>query len=466
LTRARRAARLAAPGLFDEDLMTPTLTPRLAASAIAAAFLILAACGERAQEAPPASAAPAPLQTEQTVQESTRGFDAAGLAALDRTLAELAASQDRSGFVAVLARDGAVRHVSEAGYADIEAGRPMTADTVVRVASMTKPVTAAAVMMLIEDGAISLSDPVADYIPAFAGARAATRYQHDENYEIPTEPLARPITIEDLLTHTSGIGYIFDYQTHLGALYIGNNIYEGDAPMDARMETLAGLPLYFQPGETWYYSFSNDVLGHVISVAAGQSLEAFFQARIFGPLGMTSTTFFPQGELLERLAALYTHDETGALARVPPEDDIPVPAPMEAGGASLFSTANDYMRFALMLANGGELDGVRVLTENSVAAMTAPHVGLDRMPAHMAGANLGFGYSLGVTVDGPGDPLGSNPGDFGWGGYFDTDFLVSPATGVTALIIAQENPGPGTADTIGAREIFRQQLLLAMPRES
>ncbi|KAA5805225.1 beta-lactamase family protein [Alkalicaulis satelles] len=422
----------------------------LLAAFASSALLVLAACGERetpAPEAPPPAPAPAPEPAD-----AARGLDAAGVAALDAALAELAASQDRAGFVAVIARDGVVRHVSAAGYADIEAGRPMTADTVVRIASMTKPVTAAAIMMLAEDGAVSLDDPVARFIPSFAGARVASSLMHDERYDIPTEALARPITIEDLLTHTSGVGYLFDYRTHLGALYIDRDIYRADGrSLAERIDVLAGLPLYFQPGERWFYSYSNDILGQVIAAASGMSVEAFMQARIFAPLGMADTSFFPDEALSERLAALYTHDEDGALVRVERTRDLAVLAQVEAGGAGLFSTANDYIRFAQMLANGGELDGVRVLSADSVAAMTTPHVGLDRMGEEQQRIGLAFGYSLGVYVNGDGGRL---PGDYGWGGYFDTIFAVSPSTGLVAVMMAQEEPGPGTPDTTSAGAAF------------
>lgn len=441
-----------------------------ALSFAAALALAVSACGDREAEAPPASTpppaaaepAPAPAPAEPPA------FSAAGLEAIDARLEQLVADGHRSGVVMVLARDGEIEHVSAAGYANVSAEVSITSDTPVRIASMTKPVTAAAVMMLVEDGAIRLSDPVSDYIPAFASARVATSLQVDENYEIPTEALARPITIEDLLTHTSGIGYIFDYQTNLGALYISENIYEGgpDYTMAARMETLAGLPLYFQPGERWHYSYSNDVLGHVVEVVSGDSLEAFMQARIFGPLGMDDTTFFPDDALIARLATLYTHDDLGDMVAVEGADDALRNAPFAAGGAGLISTASDYMRFAQMLANGGVLDGVRVLSAQSVEAMTRAHVPLDRMPPSMSGVDMAFGYSLGVTVDGPGSPPNRRVGDYGWGGYYDTSFVVSPSTGMVAVIMAQEQPGATTSETTAARDVFEALAYGALPTES
>lgn len=428
------------------------------------ALLALSACGERPAPAPEPAPAAAPAEPAVETAPSARGLDASAVARLDETLAALAESQDRSGYVAVIARDGVVQHVSEAGYADIETGAPMRADTLVRIASMTKPVTAAAILMLAEDGALALTDPVSDYIPAFADARVATQLLHDESFEIPTEPLNRPITIEDLLTHTSGVGYIFDYQTHLGALYIDRDIYRAsDRSLEDRINSLADLPLYFQPGERWFYSYSNDILGQVVAVASGQRVEDFMQARLFVPLSMTDTSFFPDEARRERVAALYTHDEAGALVQVARERDVALSAPAEAGGAGLFSTANDYLRFAQMLANGGELDGARVMSADSVAAMVTPHVGLDRMGEEQRRTGLAFGYSVGVAVNEDG---GQRTGDYFWGGYFDTAFVVSPSTGVVAVIMAQEEPGPGSRDTISAGAVLQSQLAGLIPVES
>ncbi|MCC5980213.1 MAG: beta-lactamase family protein [Oceanicaulis sp.] len=422
---------------------------RLTSSLLGSALLAvtLAACSEPA------------ISTAEAVSETipaTRALDAQGLAALDTTLENLAAAQRRSGYVALIARDGVIQHVSEAGFADIGTGRPLTAGTMVRIASMTKPVTAVAVLQLAEDGALSLDQPLADFVPAFADARVAVSVSANGEGEIETVPAERAITIEDLLTHTSGIGYVFDYETDLGRLYLTRNVYEDrEMTLAERIDLLAGLPLYFQPGERWYYSWSNDILGLVVEVASGQSLEDFMQARIFQPLGMDDTTFFPGEAHRERIARLYTHDENGIITPVPASLDYAFGANVAAGGAGLFSTANDYFRFAQALANGGELDGTRILSRESVDAMTQVHVGPDRLPDQMNGANLGFGYSVGVVYEGRGARSYGHPADFGWGGYFDTDFFVSPSTGVVALILAQQEPS-ATTPPEGARAVFRQ----------
>ncbi|WP_270374904.1 serine hydrolase domain-containing protein [Marinicauda sp. Alg238-R41] len=424
-------------------------------AAIVATPLLLTACTQqgRLQESP----------GEQPETPAAPRLDPDVLAGFDARLDALAASGDRSGFVAILADDTEILHVSEAGYADIETGRPMDADTVVRIASMTKPVTAVAIMMLVEDGAISLEDPVSDYIPAFAETEVATSLQVDGTYEIPTEPLARPITIEDLLTHTSGIGYVFDYETNLGALYIDQDIYAMEGSLAERIEALAGLPLYFQPGERWFYSYANDVLGRVVEVASGQRLEAFMDANIFTPLGMDDTSFFLNEEIEPRLATLYTHGDDGSLTALSVEQDLIRNAEVEAGGAGLFSTANDYIRFGLMLAGGGALGDVRLLEADTVATMVTPHVQGERMPDGMSAINLGYGYGFGVYVADAPEGVPGHAGDFGWGGYFDTDFFVSPSTNLVGVILAQEQPGPTTGETTGARGIFRALAFEALP---
>lgn len=430
-------------------------------SCTALGALVLASCSQPTADAP----APDTVAPEQVITEPAPLLTDAGLATLDATLTELASTQQRAGFSAVIARNGEVLHTTNAGYADVEAERPMTADTLVRIASMSKPVTAAAIMLLVEDGVISLDDPVSDYIPAFANARVATSTARNEAYEIPTTDLSRPITIEDLMTHTSGIGYLFDFQTNLGALYIGNDFYRFEGDMDARMDMLAGLPLYFQPGQAWFYSYANDILGHVVAVASEQSLEAFCQSRFFEPLGMTDTTYFLREDQYDRIAVLYTHGEDGALTRVPDEEDGLRNSPVEAGGAGLWSTANDYVRFAQMLANGGEFDGTRIMSAESVRAMHSLHVGEDRMPPHMDARNRGFGYALSVIYDGAGNPGPRRIGDFGWTGFFDTEFIVSPETGLVAVLMSQEQPGPTTAETTSARSVFDQLVFGTLPQE-
>ncbi|MEO1037973.1 MAG: serine hydrolase domain-containing protein [Pseudomonadota bacterium] len=431
--------------------MSSCFRARLTPVITAASVLVLAACAglpgqnTSAPSAPPATNESSP-STYTGVRERTRRITDEERARLSEHLIEQLRNGARASYVISIRIDDLEAYSVAVGTADIETGEDVGTRSLHRIASMTKPVTAAAIMMLVEDGALSLNDPLSDYFPAFAEVRVATELMAGHDGEIDTAPLERPITIEHLMTHTAGMGYGFDTQTDLGALWVENSAYAGDGGLAERVTRLANAPLYFQPGERWFYSFSNDVLGAVIEQVSGQSLEAFMQARIFQPLGMVDTSFFPTEEQRERLVALHTHGETGALIRVPDEDDPLRGADVETGGAGLYSTADDFIRFGQMLANGGVLGDVRILSEDSVAAMTAVHVGLKKMPAGQAEIGLAHGYSLGVVTplaDG-GAPAGGIPGDFSWGGAFDTDFFVSPALGLVAVTLTQELRSPST----------------------
>ena len=262
------------------------------ASAALALLLLAPGCN---QAAPPAEA--------HTAATPAPAFDAAGLERFDAALADRADRQVRAGYAAILIRNGQT-HITTAGMRDIASGEPMLATTQVRLASMTKPVTAVAVMMLIESGEIALDDPVSDYIPAFAATPVATSFEPDADGEYPTVPQASPITIRQLLTHTAGVGYIFDSRTSLGRDYLENTLYQGEGNLAEKIDQLAQLPLYAQPGERWIYSYSNDILGRVVEVASGMPFEEFLQTRIFDPLGMADTTFFvSQAEMAAVLTA-------------------------------------------------------------------------------------------------------------------------------------------------------------------
>lgn len=365
-------------------------------------------------------------------------FDAAGLERFDAAFADHAARQVRAGYAAILIRNGEI-HITTAGMRDIATGEPMLPDTRVRLASMSKPVTAVAVMMLVESGDIALNDPVADYIPAFAATRVATSYERDAEGNIPTEPQAAPITIRELLTHTGGVGYIFDNDTALGREYLENTLYQGTGSLAEKIDQLAALPLYAQPGERWIYSYSNDILGRVVEVASGMPFQDFLQRRIFDPLGMTQTSFFVTEAERMAAATLYVHDADGQLVPAFSEANPEYIPSWPSGGGGLISTALDYSRFASMLLGQGSLGDVQILRPTTVATMTANHVPASQMPADMAG--LGYGYGFGIALPGTEEaPALGIAGDFSWGGLYDTDFFVSPATGLVAVMMTQEVP--------------------------
>jgi len=387
----------------------------------------------------------------QSEPAARQGLSEAGLAQLDAALAEWTETGRRAGAAALIARDGEILHRAGFGYADIERERPMTPDTPVLIASMTKPVTAFAVMQLVEDGAIALDQPLSDFVPEFAGTPVAVSAMADETGEIPTTPLDRPITIHDVLTHTAGLAYVFDTETDVGRLHIENSLYAHPGPLEAAVADLAALPLYAQPGERWIYSWSNDVLGRVVEVASGQPFDAYLQAEIFEPLGMDDTGFYLEDDAdLSALATVYTHDEDGLVPVMVEGETVGDGAgriAFPAGGAGLVSTAEDYARFALMLAGGGELDGVRLIDEDTLALMTRNQLEPHQIRPDSPGLGYGYGFGVALPVEDPEQAAGI-PGDYFWGGYFDTTFLVSPSTGLVAVYVSQEQPsahsGPNT----------------------
>ncbi|WP_417482546.1 serine hydrolase domain-containing protein [Maricaulis sp.] len=409
------------------------------------AFAGLAACSPD-PAAQTVSEAPAALETA-AIQApdftpvdnpAALGFDPAGLAALDQQLEALTAAAARPGYAAIISRGTRVAFVSETGQIDLETGEAFTIDSPVRIASMSKPVTAVAVMMLVEAGQIGLDDPVSDYIPEFANVQVAVSPMANAEGVIETRAPVRPITIRHLLTHTAGLGYIFDNQTDLGRLYLENSLYSGTGNLEARMQQLAALPLYTDPGTRWIYSYSLDVLGRVVEVVSGEPFEVFMETRLFQPLGMSSTGFFYEDVDFDEadMSPLYVHDETGAM--VPFEQANPDWA---SGGGGLVSTASDYIRFAMMLANGGSLGEVQILSPESVREMTSPQVPTEQLGDDWGARGFGFGGSVVLSPTEGQEAVGVT-GDYAWSGLFDTDFFISPNTGVAAVLMTQIQPGP------------------------
>jgi CubicO group peptidase (beta-lactamase class C family) len=370
--------------------------------------------------------------------EPVSAFDLAGLEAFDAALDERTQRGVRSGYAALLIRNGQT-HVSTAGLRDIEGDTPIGINTQMRIASMSKPITAVALMMLVEDGILSLDDPVAHYLPEFAGTGIATSLEADGDGAFATVPQETELTVRHLLTHTSGVGYLFDGDTALGRYYFETSLYQGPGNLEQKIGQLAMMPLYFQPGDRWFYSYSSDILGRVIEVAAGMPFETFLQTRLFDPLNMNSTGFYLEGEELNQLAVLYVHGEDGHLYPVY-SDDRPEPRQQWAsGGGGLVSTAADYARFASMLAASGEFEGVRYLEAETLADMIQPQVPQDKLPSNMSG--FGYGYGVGIVLPpAEGERARGIPGDYGWGGFFDTDFFISPSTGLVAVMMTQEQP--------------------------
>jgi len=355
-----------------------------------------------------------------------------------------------AGAVTLVARDGRIVYEGAVGMQDREKGVPMRSATIFRLASMSKPVTSVAAMILYEEGQFLLNDPVARFLPAFRGARVLKPGSDPARPE--TEPAARPITVRDLLTHRSGLVYdVFD-SGPVGDAYRRAQVTSGLPAVPETLaeviDRLAAQPLAAQPGREWLYGMSTDTLGRLVEVASGKPLDVFMRERIFEPLRMADTGFVVPEAKWERFAAQYTLAEGGGIRpmRDPERFGLIEMSPWAAyreprkyfpGGAGLVSTAGDYARFCQMLLNGGELDGKRILSRKSVELMTVSHTSdLARGLAQGSAFGLGFGIvrDLGATE------IAGSPGAFSWGGIYGTRFWVDPQERLVAVILAQQYP--------------------------
>jgi CubicO group peptidase (beta-lactamase class C family) len=384
------------------------------------------------------------------IDPAEAGFDAERLRRIDRHFEQYVDDGRLPGWLIAVARGGQVVHVSTYGYRDVEADLPVELDTVFRIYSMTKPITAVAAMMLAEEGAFELKDPVSRWLPAFADQRV---YRGGSALKCETEAITEPMRIWHLLTHTSGLTYGFHHAHPVDAMYRTAGFEWGSPP---ELDTLgccdawAALPLLFQPGTEWNYGVSTDVLGRVVEVVSGQSLDTFFAERIFEPLGMTDTGFSLADAERSRLAALYIANPADGkrlkfegLGQVFAE-----PPPFLSGGGGLVSTAADYLRFAEMLRRGGELDGTRLLGTRTVAYMASNHLpgGADLeqfgrpLFSETTFDGVGFGLGVSVTIDPVKSKVPGSAGEFGWGGAASTAFWVDPAEDITVLFMTQLLP--------------------------
>ncbi|MDE0929583.1 MAG: serine hydrolase [Halioglobus sp.] len=357
-------------------------------------------------------------------------------AAIDATMRFSAWTGSHSGSIALFARDGVAIYSNAAGWKDIASEQPMTVDTPVRIASMTKPITATAAMILIQEGKLGLDDPVADYLPEFAMLRVATSDIPNADGSFSSAPASTVLTVRHLLTFSSGIGPGRDEESALVAYWDEQGIYDQPAgDLADRVALLAQLPLLEEPGTRWRYGFSLDVLARVIEVISGDSISAFLQARILQPLDMKNTGYLPPPSERDVLATVYTQDEEGNLVDAP----LPYDTSWTPGGGGMVSTAADYMRFALMLWNGGEYQGVRILEQKTVDDMRRLHIE-DGVLAAEDITGLGWGLGVAVVADEDATVMPDRTGDFWWSGYYGTTFFVSPKTGLVGVVMSQNEP--------------------------
>lgn len=352
-----------------------------------------------------------------------------------------------AGAVTLVVRHGKVAWYDAQGMADREAGKAMPKDAIFRICSMTKPITTTAVMMLYEEGRFLLDDPVSKYLPEFKDPQVLKKTDSGKTYTVPA---SREITIRDLLRHTSGLTY--QWNGVLGQLYDDNDVASGlvqyDGTIAESVKHLAALPLLFNPGERWEYSLSVDVLGRLVEVVSGLPLDQFFRTRILDPLGMKDTYFYLPDNKAARLAAAYTYYDDKGLQRFPEKPivegalaysaDYPIRGPKKlfSGGAGLCSTAMDYARFCQMLLNSGKLGDVRILSRKSVELMSHDQLG---------NINPDFGFGLGFEVEGVKAPLADlgSPGEFQWGGFFYTKFVIDPHEDMIVISMMQLHPAGG-----------------------
>jgi CubicO group peptidase (beta-lactamase class C family) len=388
---------------------------------------------------PPAVAADVPTAAPESV----------GLGRLERITQffhDEIAGKRLPGAVVMIARNGRIAYDETFGLRDPKTNAPMQKDSIFRIYSMTKPVTAVAVLMLMEEGKIRLSDPASKYLTALKNPKVLEEHVDAAGRRSSRiVPAAREITIQDLLTHTSGMTYGWGDSAAEQMMKQAGIVGSGDPALRTTMtdqqmvEKIGQLPLMFQPGTAWQYGRSTDVLLALVEVVSGMRADQFYEQRIFRPLGMNDTFFNVPKDKLDRVAQPGPDPDTG---KIPDVTDVSVTRTFLGGGEGLLSTAPDYMRFALMLANGGQLDGVRLLSRKTIELMAADHIGpaLAQGPAFYPGPGFGFGLTVAVRTA-PG--MSATPGSVGlywWAGLVGTSFWVDPNEQLVAVMMIQ-SPG-------------------------
>ncbi len=407
-------------------------TRRAAAPATVLAFMLASAAG---------SAAPAAEPVLPTVAPGSVGLSAERLARIDAALdAEIAAGR-KAGAVVLIARRGKIAYFKAYGEADSQTHQPMRTDNYFRLQSMTKPVTSVALLTLLEQGKFQLADPLEKYIPAFKNIRVFK--ETGPSGEMVLEDLKRPITIEDVFRHTAGFSYGYFSDTPVDRAYKAAGVsYEKTDSVKELTEKLAKIPLLYQPGTTWQYSFAHEVQAYLVEVLSGMPFDAYCQKTIFGPLGMKDTVFGMPADRVARFASITHPGPDGrALPGLAPGDGLDYSkfTGHPYGGASLASTPKDYLRFAQMLLNGGELGGVRILSRKTVETMTANHLAPSTATGFLGAAD-GYGLGVGVVTDIAQDHALGSTGAVFWGGYATTSVIIDPKEQLVALLFAQYQP--------------------------
>lgn len=401
-------------------------------------------------------------QSLQTAKPEELGLSTERLENIDKIMQKYVDEKRLSGGVAIVVRDGKVGYLKAFGLADIEQDVKMQPDNLFRIASMTKAVTSVAVMMLYEEGHFLLSDPISKFIPEFKNPQVIVTNPDS------TVPAKKEIAIRNLLNHTSGITY--QWNEKLGQKYFDAGITHGliqdEGTIGDMVKKLAKMPLLFHPGEQYHYGLNVDVLGYLVEVVSGKTLDQFFKQRIFAPLGMNDTYFYVPKEKVKRLAAVYNVEKDGSLKKLdkdkigePPmvySADYPFNGPSSffAGGAGLSSTALDYATFCQMVINYGELNGTRLLSRKTVDLMISNSLG--DLSIDSVGNKFGLGFSIRQEL-GTGE-LGS-VGEYGWGGFWNTTFSIDPEENMIFVFMSQLNPGH-SVDLGGRVKVLAYQAII------
>lgn len=355
-----------------------------------------------------------------------------------------------AGTLTLIARRGQVAYCEPQGFLEIEQKRPVQQDSIFRIYSMSKPITSVGLMMLYEQGLFQLDDPVHSFIPSWNNLRV---YVSGNYPNFVTAPVQRPMTIRDLLSHTSGLTYGFMERTNVDAAYRKLGVADRARPgntLQQMIDTLAELPLEFSPGTRWNYSVATDVIGYLIEVISGQRLDAYLHDHIFSPLGMHDTSFTIAETKLPRLACNYLRQPDGSLQYIDgPGQTQYSTCTLFSGGGGLLATIGDYCRFTTMLRNGGDLDGIRLLGRKTLDLMTRNHLpgGQDLTQLAQAGvftetayAGVGFGLGFSVMLDTARAQIVGTPGEYAWGGAASTAFWVDPGEDLIVIFMTQLMP--------------------------
>ncbi|HEY9453204.1 MAG TPA: serine hydrolase domain-containing protein [Bradyrhizobium sp.] len=358
------------------------------------------------------------------------GLSSSQLARIEAVTQKYVESGTVPGAVMLVARRGKIAWYKTMGFRDRAAKEPMRPDSIFRIYSMTKPIVSIAAMMLVEEGRMQISDPVSKYLPEIGNMKVGVESEKDGKATMDLVDPAREMTVQDLLRHTSGLIYGTRGKSLVNAAYIDAKIGDRNASNEEFVAKLSRLPLRFSPGDRWEYGVSTDVLGRVVEVVSGKTLGEFLNERIFAPLGMTDTGFYVTADKLNRAAQPWQMPEAPPMT---PRFDVAQKPRFESGGGGLTSTMEDYLRFAIMVADGGDFAGKRLLGKQTIEFMTADHT--RARPGRPPGLGFGLGFEVRTSV---GDAaLPGSLGEYGWAGNAGTLFWIDPKEQLIAIYMVQ-----------------------------